>query len=51
MGYYYFSWCTVQVATRIGSQLTELVKDEKAEVLIMEGETRPGKRTASFDVF
>ena len=33
------------------SQLTELVKDEKAETLIMEGETRPGKRTASFDVF
>ena len=46
-----FSWCTVRVATRIGCQHTELVKDEKAEVLIMEGETRPGKRTASFDVF
>ena len=47
----FFMGCTVQVATRIGSQHTELVKDEKAETLIMEGETRPGKRTASFDVF
>ena len=46
-----FSWCTVRVAKRIGCQHTELVKDEKAETLIMEGETRPGKRTASLDVF
>ena len=43
-----FSWCTVRVATRIVCQHTELVKDEKAETLM---ETRPGKRTASFDVF
>ena len=49
--YYYFSWCTVRVAKRIGCQHTELVKDEKADTLIMEGETRPGKRTASLDVF